>query len=391
MSDDNDSFTETTTQGWGSRLGGSLIAALLGLVLFVASFALLYWNEGRAVDAIRALDQGAGLVVAVSADRVDPALQTRLIHVSAKLAAAGSLLDPTFHVGGDGLVRLRRTVEMYQWKEHSETTTHKNLGGSETKETTYKYEKLWSDTAINSSAFKRQDGHVNPAMTMKSQIFDAPTVKLGAFRLDQKLVDKLEGFSPLAPEPAAGSALPRDYRWDGDSLYRGASAETPTIGDLRVSFAAVAAQPISAVGEQFNDTLAPYVASNGHVIALVEPGTVPPAAMFREAEHQEAIVTWVLRAVGFVMMLIGLWLTSSPLSTVLGVLPFLEGVAEAGGFVIALLLAVPLTLLTIAIAWIVHRPLIGAALLIGGALATYALRRLLPARKARIVAAGRPA
>lgn len=48
MSDDfsdssggGDSFTETSTEGWGSRLGGSLIAALIGLVLVPAAVVLL--------------------------------------------------------------------------------------------------------------------------------------------------------------------------------------------------------------------------------------------------------------------------------------------------------------------------------------------------------------
>ena len=49
------------------------------------------------------------------------------------------------------------------------------------------------------------------------------------------------------------------------------------------------------------------------------------------------------------------------------------------------------TLVTIAIAWIVHRPLIGVALLVGGAVATYGVHRLLPARKLRTAPVGRPA
>ncbi len=32
-----DRFTEVTTQGWGQRLGGSLMAALFGLVLVPVS------------------------------------------------------------------------------------------------------------------------------------------------------------------------------------------------------------------------------------------------------------------------------------------------------------------------------------------------------------------
>jgi hypothetical protein len=353
----------------------------VGFALFVASFPLLYWNEGRAVDAIRALDEGAGMVAEASAERADPALQGRLVHVSGWLAAGGAVRDPTFRVGGDGLARLHRTVEMYQWKEHSETTTHKNLGGSETKETTYKYEKVWSESAIDSGRFKRPDGHRNPTMTVYSQTFDAPNVKLGAYRLDPKVLAKVTNFAPLAPD-AGGAAPPRDYRRDGDMLYRGASGETPAIGDLRIRFTAVALQPVSVVAAQAGDMLAPFTGRNDHVINLVEVGAVPAAAMFRTAKHEEAVLTWILRAVGFVVMLVGLWLTSSPLSTLLGVLPLLESIAAAGAFVLALLLAVPLTVATIAIAWIVHRPLIGVALLVAGIAATVGLRRILPVRAA---------
>jgi len=38
--------------------------------------------------------------------------------------------------------------------------------------------------------------------------------------------------------------------------------------------------------------------------------------------------------------------------------------AGAGAFLVALTLAIPITLITIAIAWIAHRPLLGGALLV---------------------------
>src|ERR1700676_5035950 len=81
----SDSFTETSTEGWGSRFGGSLVAALIGLVLVPAAVVLLYWNEGRAVDAIRALNRGAAAIVEVNAAAVDPAMDGKLVHVSGML------------------------------------------------------------------------------------------------------------------------------------------------------------------------------------------------------------------------------------------------------------------------------------------------------------------
>ncbi|HEY9568902.1 MAG TPA: hypothetical protein VIR38_12480, partial [Thalassobaculum sp.] len=92
----DDSVTVVTEKSWGARLGGSLAGALIGILLFFGSFFLLVWNEGRAVDAIVALDTGAGMVVAVAAGAVDPANEGRLVHVSATATAAAPLLDPVF-------------------------------------------------------------------------------------------------------------------------------------------------------------------------------------------------------------------------------------------------------------------------------------------------------
>jgi hypothetical protein len=64
------------------------------------------------------------------------------------------------------------------------------------------------------------------------------------------------------------------------------------------------------------------------------------------------------------------------------VLPFLESFVGAGTIVAALTLAVPITLTTIALAWIAHRPIIGGTLLAGAAVTLTALRWLHPRRTA---------
>ena len=46
---------------------------------------------------------------------------------------------------------------MYQWKEESHSESQDNLGGSETTTTTYPYDKIWSDSPIDSSYFKKPE------------------------------------------------------------------------------------------------------------------------------------------------------------------------------------------------------------------------------------------
>ena len=115
-----DSFTETTTQGWFSRIGGSIKGVLFGILLCIIGIPLLFWNEGRAVKRYKTLKEGAGAVVAVSADKVDSANEGKLVHLSGEATTSETLQDEKYGISANAL-RLRRSVEMYQWKESTST------------------------------------------------------------------------------------------------------------------------------------------------------------------------------------------------------------------------------------------------------------------------------
>ena len=61
--------------------------------------------------------------------------------------------------------------------------------------------------------------------------------------------------------------------------------------------------------------------------------------MFREKAQEENILTWILRAVGFAVMLIGFWLMASPLSVLVGVIPLFEELVGVGAFLLAAIIA----------------------------------------------------
>lgn len=374
-----DGFTEVTTQSWWDRIMGGFVAALIGLVLVPVAVFVLYWNEGRAVDAIRALGRGAASVLEVSSAAIDPAGEARLVHLTGLLKPGTPAKDPVFGVSADGLLRLERRVEMFQWKEETSTTSQSNVGGSKTTEKTYNYKKAWSETAINSANFNARNGHQNPSMPVASQIFSGGDIKLGAYRLAPALLERLSGFTALPPTGAA----PGGYQPGEGGFYRGQSPADPAVGDIRVRFAAVAAQTVSVAAAQAAGTLVPFVDANGYSIALIEPGDAPAAKLFRDEARSEGVLTWILRGVGFLAMLIGFICMTRPLAMLAAVLPFLETIVGVGGFLVALTLSVPITLLTISLAWIVHRPLIGVGFLVAAILSMVALRYLAPKRPGR--------
>ena len=124
----NDSFTEVTNQSWFSRLGNAFKGIVVGIVMVVIAFPLLFLNEGRAVKRYKTLKEGGGAVISVAIDKVDSANQSKLIHLTGKAVTEGTLVDQTFDVSTKA-IKLMRVVEMYQWQQESQSEEKKKLGG----------------------------------------------------------------------------------------------------------------------------------------------------------------------------------------------------------------------------------------------------------------------
>lgn len=80
-----------------------------------------------------------------------------------------------------------------------------------------------------------------------------------------------------------------------------------------------------------------------------------------------ALLTWILRLVGFLMMLFGLLMIANIFSVLASVVPLFGDMVGAGTGLLAFVIALPLTLITIALAWLAYRPLIGIPLLLAAA------------------------
>ena len=362
----SDSFTEVSTQGWFSRIGGSIKGILFGLLMAVVAVPLLFWNEGRAVKRHKTLQEGAGAVVSVASDKVDAANEGKLVHLSGVADTTETLTDAKFGVSVQGL-KLRRSAEMFQWKESTKTEKVKKLGGKEETRTTYTYSKEWSPTLIKSGDFKKPAGHENPAsMPVSSNTWQAREVRLGAFALTDRLVGKINAWEDIAI--ASGAEVPagldEGMKVANGGYYLGADPGSPQVGDLRVSFAKVMPTEVSVVSKQVQGSFEPYVSKVGGNLELLEAGVHSAEAMFAAAEASNRMMTWILRLVGFVVMFIGLGLILRPLRVVADVLPLAGSVVGMGIGFVSFIVAAIVSLVVIAAAWIFYRPLLGIALLV---------------------------
>ena len=164
---------------------------------------------------------------------------------------------------------------------------------------------------------------------------------------------------------AIASRKPADFvRASETYLFKGSgSLESPEIGDIRVSFRALApGAQVTLFGQLKDGTVQAYTKDDARLFRAV-PGDREEAIRTLAAEHRT--VGWLLRIVGFLMMWIGLMLFFGPINALLDVIPFL---GSAGRVLIAIAMfpiSLVLTLLTVILSIIFHNPIL-LVLFLGG-------------------------
>lgn len=376
--------TITEHTSWWSRLKSSFFGFLFSFVLVIAALFLLAWNEHRTLKTYKGLKAAGDTVQVTPAESIDPAINGKLVYVSGEVTSEESARDPDFEIEAPALV-LRRSVEMYQWKENKKTESRDKLGGGKETITTYTYEKRWDDEPIDSGSF-REGGHVNPgSMPYRDQNFSVSDARIGAWRADDTILSALDG-KPLTL--AEDGSFPDGF-WlaDATTLYSGNDPKSPQIGDLRVKYSAVAPQPASLIaqadGEGFKEWTSP--ADTG--IYLVEAGSVDAAALVAHAQSTNSMWGWILRAVGFVLLWIAFSMMLGPLATLAAVLPPLGRMVGMFTGGVAFVLALVLASVTIVLSWILVRPL-WAVVIVLGIVAAIALWSRRSARNAPAAPAG---
>ena len=186
-------YTETTTTGYGTRVGNSFKAIGSGILLFIAGTALLWWNEGRAVKTEKMLDEAAGAYVEMeNPNKKDASLEGELICGTAMATTEDSLVDAQFGIGAKA-ISINRRVEYYQWVEHEQSKSEDKLGGKQVTTTTYTYTKEWTSRPVESAQFK------DPAYQNKNMVLTtiedaeqyAENVSFGAYKLNESLIHSI--------------------------------------------------------------------------------------------------------------------------------------------------------------------------------------------------------
>jgi hypothetical protein len=355
--------TTTSTESWGSRIGGSFKGILAGLGMFIASFVLLWWNEGRAVERSQALEEGAAVVIEVNADKVDSGNEGKLIHVSGLIASDETIEDTEFGIISDQL-RITRKVEMYQWVEESKARKDKNLGGSETTTTEYTYSKKWSSTLNNTDGFQEPNAHQNPkGFPVEAAETQVSSAHLGAFDVKYELISGLGGGTPVNLDSNTVKSPPKG-KVTQNNIYIGYGTDSaPQIGDVKVTFTEAREDVYSIIAKQVGTSFDDYQTENNSDLFLIEQGSRSADSMIATAHSSNSKWTWALRGVGFFLMMFGIRKVVKPIEVLADIIPILGTLIGAGLGLFAGVGAFLLSFVTIALAWVSYRPVLATTLI----------------------------
>jgi hypothetical protein len=295
-----------------------VLAGLFALFFFLLGAAIVTGYEVYNAKVLMPELNRLATAVSISADKLDPQNDGKLVHVTGALAGAEKLSDPEFGVAVDAL-KLRRRVWMYQWEQGSRESkssygTEDGKGNTTTwlKTETYTYTENWFENVISSQSFYNS-GHDNPtAMKIPVRAATATNITVGAFTVAPELSAQLDNFTtvPLNLTNLAALDVPlrTSAKQSGAELFFGANHDQPAIGDLKVRVEVALPADASIIARQKGNVLCPYEMGGAASVALLRVGnySVPEmAAQFAKTNFQQRMIVWVA---GGILMLCGLGL-----------------------------------------------------------------------------------
>jgi hypothetical protein len=233
-----------------NRANPVVVVLILIVLVAIGAYAWLHQRHAPGTPVAGATrTPESGEAAHVSADKVDPANEGRVVTIGGTLSAKKPARDTQLGIGADA-VMLLRSAEMLQWQE-------KCAGAACT------YQQVWSPLAIDSHGFREADSHKNPPrMPIASGQFRAGELRLGAFVVDTAAlgVDRLEAAlqSKPVPYPVKDAQLPSNlavsFREVDGAFYAGDPAH-PAVGDIRISYRIVPAGNVELTGMQRGERL----------------------------------------------------------------------------------------------------------------------------------------
>ncbi len=374
----------------------SCFATAFGIFLLPITILGLYYIEEFALSEYLTKEFAKKNYIETSANTIDSDKEGKLLLIHGNATTTDILTDNTFNQKVDNSLSLKRKVEMYQWEE----TRHKHTtysGKHKRTETTYSYDKRWSEYSINSSHFYRKSEHENPnVMYHQSSTLFPKEVKVGAFKVNSKdlkdlgpgesinidkttvnlpdsaiILDNKSYYNIYLEATCRGLKSKKEQEIKNENASNTVDTESntllegsfdkdtintiekekskydenyPKIGDVRISYTRHPVCEVTMLAKQSGDELVPYKTEYNNIYEVAY-GNVGFDEVYKQKDLGMTIIVWVARifaylAIGFSLLMISFSI-------------------EKIGCMIGFSLPLAITNVIIAFIWLPHRQVLG--------------------------------
>ncbi len=334
------------------KVGGGLG----GLILLFIGVALLWSNEGNVVKTQSTINEARKNYITIKNDKINSKNDGKLVTTKGKLNIDSSdeLVDSIFGIKVKA-VKMKRVVEVYQWKETCEENDEK---------TTCKYEKVWSDDLIDSSEFK-ESNHDNPIeVVYETEEFIADNVKLGAFTLPEELVKQLS-----YDKKKTNDELIKEYnnskeniKVDGKYLTN-VTEDGAKIGDIRISYEYTNPKTVSIMAVQTDDTFEAFTSKKGKDVYKMVEGNKTGVQILESMTKANNRKKWLFRILGTFLIISSIGGMLGIISKLFNKIPVLGSIVNGATSLVSTMLGLGISLIIIAIAWFRFRPILSIVLI----------------------------
>lgn len=332
----------------GSIFGGVIV----GIILIIAGTVILWKNEENNVKNIKTVSEITDTAIEVVSNKIDNKNNGKLVITSGDINVIDDIVNDQALLIGVKTPILRRTVEVYQWREKENTDDEGN--------TTYSYTKEWSEGLIDSSSFN-DSSHTNPTSSpYNSEEFTAKNVKIGEFNLSDNLVKELPTNANL--DLTNIQNIPSGFTKINNYLTNAQDINNPNIGDIRISYQYNNYKTVTILAVQQNNSFVPFVSKVGKTVERIDEGTLNKDNLVQRMTNENNFLKWMLRLMGAIFIVIGYIALISPLTNVLGFIPLLGNLVNSALNGVLALIGLIHSLIVIAIAWFVFRPIVSICL-----------------------------
>jgi len=368
-----------------------------GILAFIFGTGFLITNERDFKRTYDTINEAESVVVeAKDVNLLDAQLEGKLIYGVSKTQTDDTLTDELFEVAINA-VKLVRNVEYYQWVEKESTETYEDSDGDTHSETTYTYNKEWSDKPVNSNQFNRPQSYTNTVLLeIEDRTVYADLVRWGAYKLPPFLKSKIDGDTSITVELSKEkkaeweNTLRQRYKQSenrdkreylhvakaNSTVYLGINPDSPEIGDVRITIKHIPpGSDLSIIAQVQGNTFTEYTAKNGNTFFSIKNKIVPMKHMFIDEHISNTAYAWWYRLLGFLCVSFAFRCMFNLLTTLFLKIPVLGNILNVGIKMVCFVLGFVWSSVVIAVAYMFYRPITGAIILVVAVVAFLLLKR----------------